>query len=259
MARKRKNGDGMIRQRADGRWEGRYVIGYDDKGYPKTKNVLAKTQAEVKEKLRKAPEESRELDIIRSDDYTVGEWAKTWFELYSKPNVRPNTAEYYRRLIDCHVIPYIGHIKLNKLTTRDIQKLYNDLKDHGRVREVQKEKNPGLSSSYVRGLHMILHNCLERARKERLIMRNPTEDCIIPKVEKKEMKILRQEDISAYLKAADARGVLPMFFLELTSGLRKGELVALLWSDLDVERKTLSASKQAVRAEGGTPSKSLPR
>ena len=57
--------------------------------------MLGKTQAEVKEKLRKALEETRELDIIRSDDYTVGEWLKTWFELYSKPNVRPNTAEYY--------------------------------------------------------------------------------------------------------------------------------------------------------------------
>ena len=252
MAKRRANGEGSIRKRSDGRWEGRYTAGHDpETGKRINKNVLGKTQAEVKEKLRKALEESRELDIIRSDDYTVGEWAKPWFELYSKPNVRPNTAEYYRRLIDCHVIPYIGHIKLNKLTTRDIQKLYNDLKDHGRVREVQKAKNPGLSSSYVRGLHMMLHNCLERARKERLIMRNPTEDCIIPKVEKKEMKILRQEDISAYLKAADARGVLPMFFLELTSGLRKGELVALLWTDLDVERKTLSVSKQAVRAEGG--------
>ena len=252
MAKRRANGEGSIRKRTDGRWEGRYTAGHDpETGKRINKNVLGKTQAEVKEKLRKALEESRELDIIRSDDYTVGEWAKSWFELYSKPNVRPNTAEYYRRLIDCHVIPYIGHIKLNKLTTRDIQKLYNDLKDHGRVREVQKTKNPGLSNSYVRGLHMMLHNCLERARMERLIMRNPTEDCIIPKVEKKEMKILRQEDISAYLKAADARGVLPMFFLELTSGLRKGELVALLWSDLDVERKTLSVSKQAVRAEDG--------
>lgn len=199
------------------------------------------------------------MDIIRSDDYTVGEWVQTWFELYSKPNVRPSTAAYYRRFIDCHVIPYIGHIKLNKLTARDIQKLYNDLKDHGRVREVLKAKKPGLSSSYVRGLHMMLHNCFERARKERLIMRNPTEDCIIPKIEKKEMKILRQEDIGAYLKAADARGMLPMFFLELTSGLRKGELVALLWSDLDIEHKTLSVSKQAVRAEGGAIKVSRPK
>ena len=223
MAKRRANGEGSIRKRSDGRWEGRYTAGSDpETGKRIVKSVLGKTQAEVKEKLRKALEETRELDIIRSDDYTVGEWVQTWFELYSKPNVRPSTAAYYRRFIDCHVIPYIGHIKLNKLTARDIQKLYNDLKDHGRVREVLKAKKPGLSSSYVRGLHMMLHNCFERARKERLIMRNPTEDCIIPKIEKKEMKILRQEDIGAYLKAADARGMLPMFFLELTSGLRKG-------------------------------------
>lgn len=260
MAKRRANGEGSIRKRSDGRWEGRYTAGYDpETGKRIVKSVLGKTQAEVKEKLRKALEETRELDIIRSDDYTVGEWVQTWFELYSKPNVRPSTAAYYRRFIDCHVIPYIGHIKLNKLTARDIQKLYNDLKDHGRVREVLKAKKPGLSSSYVRGLHMMLHNCFERARKERLIMRNPTEDCIIPKIEKKEMKILRQEDIGAYLKAADARGMLPMFFLELTSGLRKGELVALLWSDLDIEHKTLSVSKQAVRAEGGAIKVSRPK
>ena len=251
MAKRRANGEGSIRKRSDGRWEARYTAGYDPKtGKRINKNVLGKTQTEVKEKLRKALEEVRELDIIRSDDYTVGEWVKTWFELYAKPNIRPNTADYYQRFINCHVIPNIGHIKLNKLNTRDIQKLYNDMKDHGRVREAQKAKNPGLSSSYVRGLHMMLHNCLDRARRERLILRNPTEDCIVPKTEKQEMKILHPEDISAYLKAAEARGVLPMFFLELTSGLRKGELVALLWSDLDIERKTLSVSKQVVRAEG---------
>ena len=260
MAKRRANGEGSIRKRTDGRWEARYTVGYDpETGKRVVKNILGKTQAEVKEKLRKALEESREMDVIRSDDYTVGEWVKTWFELYSKPNIRPNTAEYYRRFIDCHIIPSIGSVKLNKLTTRDIQKLYNDMKDHGRVREVQKEKNPGLSSSYIRGLHMMLHNCLDRARRERLIVRNPTEDCIVPKVEKKEMKILRQEDIRAYLQAADARGVLPMFFLELTSGLRKGELVALLWSDLDIERKTLSVSKQAVRDENREVKVSRPK
>ena len=250
MAKRRANGEGNIRKRSDGRWEGRCTVGSDPKtGKRIVKNVLGKTQAEVKEKLRRLLEENRELDVIRSDEYTVEEWVKTWFELYSKPNLRPSTAEYYRRFIECQIIPNLGHIKLNNLTTREIQKLYNDVKDHGRVREVQKAKNPGLSSSYVRGLHTMLRNCLERARKERLILHNPTEDCIVPKLEKKEMKILRQEDIRAYLEAADARGMLPMFYLELTSGLRKGELVALLWSDLDIERKTISVSKQAVRGE----------
>ena len=93
---------------------------------------------------------------------------------------------------------------------------------------------------------MMLHNALDWAVKERLILRNPTKDCIIPKIQKREMKILHPEDMKAYLEAADKRGVLPMFYLELVTGIRKGELTALLWSDLDEERRTVSVSKQAV-------------
>jgi integrase len=92
---------------------------------------------------------------------------------------------------------------------------------------------------------MMLHNCLDQAVKERLIPLNPTEACKIPKLQKKEMKVLQPEDVGKYLKAAEARGALAMFYLELSTGIRKGELVALLWSDLDAERKTVSVSKQA--------------
>ena len=92
---------------------------------------------------------------------------------------------------------------------------------------------------------MMLHNALDRAVKEKLILSNPTENCIIPKIEKQEMKILHPDHISAYLDAAEQRGALPMFYLELVSGLRKGELVALQWSDLDEANCTISVSKQA--------------
>ncbi len=252
MAKKRANGEGNIRKRSDGRWEGRYTAGYDPQtGKRIIKNVLGKTQAEVKAKLTKALEDSKELDVIRTDEYTVAEWLRLWYDLYAEPNVRPTTAASYRRSIELHVIPRIGDIKLNRLTSRELQKLYKDLLENGRLREVQKEKNPGLSNSTVRGIHMMLHNALNRAVKERLILRNPTEDCIIPKLEKKEMKILHPEDIKAYLTAAERRGVLPMFYLELVSGVRKGELVALLWDDLDMERRTISVSKQALSRPGG--------
>ena len=73
----------------------------------------------------------------------------------------------------------------------------------------------------------MLHNALDRAVKERLIVRNPADDCVPPKIQKHEMKILPPEQIKSYLTAAEQRGVLPMFYLELISGLRKGELVAL--------------------------------
>ena len=247
MAKKRANGEGSIRKRSDGRWEGRYTAGYDpETGKRITKNVLGKTQAEVKEKLAKAIEESKKLDIVRSDEYTVAEWLRLWYELYAKPNIRPTTADNYHRSIESHVIPRIGEIKLKKLTSRDIQKMYKDLQENGRLRKSQKREKPGLSNSTVRGIHMMLHNALDRAVKERLILRNPTEDCIIPKIQKQEMKILHPEDMKAYLEAADKRGVLPMFYLELVTGIRKGELTALLWSDLDEERRTVSVSKQAV-------------
>ena len=227
MAKKRANGEGSIRKRSDGRWEGRYTAGYDpETGKRITKNVLGKTQAEVKEKLAKAIEESKKLDIVRSDEYTVAEWLRLWYELYAKPNIRPTTADSYHRGIESHVIPRIGSIKLKKLTSRDIQKMYKDLQENGRLRKSKKQQN-GLSNATVRGIHMMFHNALDRAVKERLIQRNPTEDCIIPKIQKQEMKILHPEDMKAYLEAADKRGVLPMFYLELVTGIRKGELTAL--------------------------------
>ena len=119
--------------------------------------------------------------------------------------------------------------------------------------------NPGLSSTTVRSLHLMLHNALNRAVKERLILRNPTEDCIAPKVQKVEMQILKPEHIKDYLAAADKRDLLPMFYLELVSGLRKGELTALLWSDLDVQNRTISVSKQYVKNPNGELTLSRPK
>ena len=214
MAKKRANGEGNIRKRADGRWEGRYTAGYHpETGKRIIKNVLGKTQAECKAKLKKAIEESQALDVGRADEYTVAAWLRTWFELYAKPHIRPSTMNYYHRNIEQHIIPAIGDIPLNKLTTHDLQKLYNDLQSNGRLRKVQKKEKPGLSNSTVRGIHMMLHNALDRAVKEKLILTNPTENCIIPKIEKQEMKILHPDHISAYLNAAERRNALPMFYL----------------------------------------------
>ena len=260
MAKKRANGEGNIRKRKDGRWEGRYTAGYDEKtGKRLIKNVLGKTQAEVKEKLAKAVAEAETVDVCRADEYTLGTWLQTWYELYAKPHLRFSTAEYYRRGIELHITPRIGDIPLKKLTGRDLQWLYKDLQEHGRLREAQKGNQPGLSNSTIRGVHTMLHNALDRAVKERLIVRNPADDCIPPKIPKHEMKILPPDQIKSYLTAAEQRGVLPMFYLELISGLRKGELVALQWSDLDIENKTISVSKQAGRNNAGEPDITRPK
>ena len=134
MAKKRANGEGSIRKRAGGRWEGRYTAGYHpETGKRIIKNVLGKTQAVCKAKLKKAIEESQSLDVGRADEYTVAAWLRTWFELYAKPHIRPSTMNYYHRNIEQHIIPAIGDIPLNKLSTRDLQKLYNNLQSNGRL------------------------------------------------------------------------------------------------------------------------------
>lgn len=121
MAKKRANGEGNIRKRKDGRWEGRYTAGYDAKtGKRIIKNVLGKTQAQVKEKLQAAIAECQGLDVSRSEEYTVTTWLRTWYELYAKPNVRTATANRYELMIERYTIPRIGSIKLKKLTTRHL-------------------------------------------------------------------------------------------------------------------------------------------
>ena len=253
MAKKRANGEGNIRKRKDGRWEGRYTAGYDSKtGKRIIKNVLGKTQAEVKEKLKIALEETNGLDVSKAaDEYTVTSWLRTWYELYAKPNVRTATANRYELIIETYTIPRIGHIKLKKLTTRHLQKLYKELLESGRI-HVGKSQDKGLSTTTVHSVHLMLHCALERAVKERLIPRNPCEDCVVPKPRKLEMKILSPEHMKAYLEAAERRGMLPMFYLELVSGLRKGELVALRWDDLDIQQRTIFVSKQYVRNPDGS-------
>lgn len=253
MPKKRANGEGSIRKRKDGRWEGRYTAGCDPTtGKPIHKSVLAKTQSEAKEKLKQAIAEAEKLDMSRAKSYTLGAWIKLWYEVYAEPRLREKTKDYYLNYIGNHIVPELGNTPLEKLTTIRIQKFYNDLQKSGRIQRYThiKLKDKGLSTRVVRGVHTLLHNCMEQAVTERLILTNPAQGCKLPQLEKKEMKILPQEKIGMYLAEAERRGLLAAFYLELTTGLRRGELLALQWTDLDVESKTLSVTKQVNRING---------
>ena len=96
MGRKRKSGDGTVRLRTDGRWEGRVVIGYDDKGLPKTKNVLAKTKGECVEKLTALKNSIvPSVSVKVRSDTSFGEWLESWYEKYCKPQLRPSSYKSY--------------------------------------------------------------------------------------------------------------------------------------------------------------------
>lgn len=247
---RRANGEGSIRHRADGRWEGRYTAGRTEDGKLISKSVTAKTQRECRDKLRKAIENSRGLVICKQSEYTVTEWMREWYEVYSKPHLRPGTADYYKNFIENHIIPNIGQIKLMKLTGTHIQNMYNKEKTEGRVKRFENQIETGLSNRTVRGIHMVLHQALERAVMLGIIPRNPCDNCIIPKKERKEMKTIPAEKVGAYLKAAESIGMLPLFYLELSSGLRRGEILALRWEDVDEIHSTIRVNKQVCRLKG---------
>ena len=154
MPKRRANGEGNIRKRKDGRWEGRYTVGHDSEtGKSIIKNVLGKTQAEVMEKLKKAIEENIGIDYGRAKSYTVGSWLEVWMENYAK-------------------------------------------------------------------------------------------------VEHKEMKTLTSDQLSAFFQEAKDSGVYELYYLDLATGLRRGELLGLKWRDVDLDRGVLKIQRAISRQNG---------
>ena len=252
MAKKRANGEGNIRKRKDGRWEGRFTVGHDPvTGKQIIKNVLGKTQAEVKEKLKKALVEAGQVDFAQSGKYTVGAWMDEWFENVAKIKVRPSSHQTYKGYIDNHIKPNIGNVPLEKLTTMDLQKFYRKLLTKGRVERIESKDQPkGLSAKTVRNINQVISSAMDLAVAQKIILANPTNACELPKVEHQEMQTIPAEQLQAFLEEARATGVYEMYYIELATGLRRGELLGLKWQDIDWKNGIIKVRRQVARVDG---------
>ena len=250
MAKRRKRGDGSLHLRKDGRWEGRVVVGYDEKGRPKTKNVLAKTKSECSAKLKALKASLQEQKPEKpKGDMTFGTWLDHWYQRECKPQIRPKTQADYENRIYQHIIPELGSIPLAKLTAADLQQFYNRLKEGGRLLRVD-QYGPGLSDRMVKSCHVTCRMALDQAVAQGLILKNPALSCKAPVTRPKEMQVLTGEEIQRLLIQAKEDGCFELLLLELTTGLRRGEILALRWDDLDFRTGVLRVERQVQRIRG---------
>ena len=250
MAKRRPSGDGMVRKREDGRWEGRIVIGHKENGDPIFRYIYADAQKELTAKLRQNITAYQGVDLTEECRMTLSEWLDRWLEQMESV-LRPGTINHYRRDMEHHVKPHLGQKKLTQITASDLRKLYDDLKKQGRVHP-RPGQSRGLSTTTVHGIHTTLHHALKSTVDQRLLPHNPADHVEPPKVAHKSMTILNEEQLDTFLAAVEQDPIWKDFFYtELTTGLRLGEICGLMWSDFDARKGTLSVNRTIHKEKGG--------
>lgn len=181
---------------------------------------------------------------------TLSQWLDKWLEEYVKGTIRDSTLEGYRRDLNNHVKPYLGEKPLRKITAADLRSLYQKLLERGRMKGGNHEA--GLSPTTVRSIHNIIHHALRTAAENGLLPANPADGVIPPKIVRGTKSILNREQLDRFKAAVKQDwGWRDFFLTELTTGLRRGELCGLKWSDFDEEAGTLNVCRTIHARKGG--------
>ncbi len=238
MARRtRGKSEGTIYRRSDGRWEARIDLGWIA-GKRKRKCLYGHSRAEVAAMLNKEQHNRSNGGPVIIGRRTVGQFMKEWLDSIKPPVVRPRTYQSYELLNRLHVEPAIGHIQLNKLEPQTIQAMLN-----------QKSRE-GLAPQTVRHIRTVLRRALHVANRYRYIPYNPATLVELPKPERPEIKPLTEDQARQLLDAAKGSRIEALLVVALRLGLRRGELLGLQWSDVDLDGRTLNVVRAIQRIPG---------
>ena len=170
---------------------------------------------------------------------TLREYIAFWQETYDKHQRRPTTYAAHNYVFKNHILPGLGDIPLSELTSEIVGEFLEERKRFGNHRP----GNSGLGEETMRHIHRLLQQCLDQAIRDGLIRENPAKAFHYRRLTTVKANVMTPLEMEDYLDAAEQLGYLPMFMLALMTGLRQGELIALKWSDLDIESRTLTVAE----------------
>lgn len=231
---KRRNGEGSIVLRADGRWQARFS--FERNGRRHRVSLYGRTREEVAKQLRaKLVERDRGRSIAPTRE-TLEEHLGEWLDS-ERRNLAPMTWQAYESISRMQLVPRLGKVALSRLRPQQVQAMLADLLGEGK------------SPKTVRNVHGALHAALQRAVEWDLIADNPASEprVKLPKRDPRDMRTLSAEQVQAVLVAAQQDELCALWTAMLTTGLRQGELLALRWSEVDLEAGRLHVVASSVR------------
>ncbi|MDD4834009.1 MAG: site-specific integrase [Lutispora sp.] len=243
MTKKNLNGQPSIYQRTDGRWSTTISIGIDEKSNkPIRKTIYGKTKNDVLYKLdeiKKTLEESNKSDF---SNVTLSQWLDIWLYDYIKPSIRPTTFSSYESISRIHIKPHIGHLLLKDLKAEHIQRLFNEKANNGRY-----DGLGGLSTRTIKYIHFLIKSALSQAIKMGFLDKNVAEATVLPRMVKKDIRVLTLIEQSKFLSTVAGDRLSAAFILDLSTGLRQGELLALKWGDINFEENYIRVRRTIIR------------
>lgn len=248
--KKGANGAGSIRKITTTRngkeytyWQGRYTEGYDAcTGKQIQRSITGKTQKEVAQKLRQITAEIDAKTYVAPCKLSISEWMSIWAQDYLV-GVKASTACLYKRTIELYIEPHFGHIRLDALNAHTVQHFYNEL-----AKPSKPDATP-LSAKSIKNIHGVLHKALKQAVLIGYLRANPTEACILPRIIKKEMHPLEENQVSVFLREVQGHPHEYLYKIALFTGLRESEVLGLGWEHIDFQAGTLTVKRQLRREQ----------
>lgn len=272
MAKRRANGEGTITKRKDGRYHAAAYV-YRPDGTRTRRFVYGKTREEVADKLTQMQEMTRQGIPAASSTMAFGDYLTYWLATIAPARLKPATLNSYEGLTRLYIRPALGRKRLNRLSPADVRRFLSDFKSACLccLRGADEERPEGKrtccavgrccerrpSARTVQYVHAVLRSALQQAIREELIARNVARIVETPTVETKEVRPLDVGETKALLKTARPHRLYALWLLLVSTGLRRGEVLGLTWSDVNLNAGTLRVRRnvQRIRREliFGTP------